>query len=195
MRLFIGIELPDALKSSAAAAANRVRERVARDAPAAQVRWVAPFNLHITIWFLGEVREPRVEALAASLKEPLDARPFTLRVGGAGAFPPSGAPRAIWLGLVAGREGLVAIHDRLRPRLTPLGFEPETRPFSPHLTIARVKDARPGDGATMRRALWEATDDVGECEVVSATLFASRPTPTGSQYEAMLRVTLSASHL
>ena len=190
MRLFIGIELPDALKSSAAAAANRVRERVARAAPGAQVRWVAPSNLHITIWFLGEVREPRVEALAASLKEPLDTRPFTLRVGGAGAFPPSGPPRAIWLGLVAGREGLVAVHYQLRPRLMPLGFEPEKRQYSPHLTIARVKDVRPPDAAAMRRALRENDDDVGECEVLSATLFVSRPTRTGSQYEGQLPIVL-----
>ena len=188
MRLFIGIELPDDLKSSAAAAATRVRERIAHAAPGAQVRWVTPANLHITIWFLGEVREPRVEALTASLKEPLDARPFTLRVGGAGAFPSSGAPRAIWLGLVAGREGLLAVHEALGPRLMPLGFEPESRQFSPHLTIARVKDVRPPDAAAMRRALREATDEVGECEVLSATLFTSRPASTGSQYDALLPI-------
>ena len=162
------------------------------------MRWVTPANLHITIWFLGEVREPRVEALTASLKEPLDARPFTLRVGGAGAFPSSGAPRAIWLGLVAGREGLLAVHEALGPRLMPLGFEPESRQFSPHLTIARVKDVRPPDAAAMRRALREATDEVGECEVLSATLFTSRPASTGSQYNALLPNTnrpLVSSHV
>ena len=181
MRLFIGIELPDDLKSRAAASASRVREHVAAAAPDAQVRWVVPANLHITIRFLGDVREPRVEALIAALKEPLDVRPFTMRVGGAGAFPPSGAPRAIWLGIVAGREGLVAIHDRLRSRLVPLGFEPEGREYNPHLTIARVKDVRPPGRTAMRRALREGTDDIGGCEVASATLFASRLTPRGSE--------------
>jgi len=190
MRLFIGIELPDSLKSSAAAAAARVRERVAGAAPSAQVRWVEPGNLHISIWFLGEVREPRVEALVAALKAPLDVRPFTLRVGGAGAFPPSGPPRAIWLGIVAGREGLVAIHDRLRSRLMPLGFEPESREYSPHLTIARVKEVRPPDRTAMRRALREGQDEVGGCEVVSATLLASRLTPSGSQYAVLLPILL-----
>ncbi len=191
MRLFIGIELPDALKTSAAAAANRVREHIARDAPGAQIRWVPPGNLHITIWFLGEVKDPRVEALVASMKEPLETRSFTLRVAGAGAFPQSGAPRAIWLGLVAGREGLVSIHDELRPRLLPLGFEPEKRPYSPHLTIARVKDIRPSHAAVLRKVLRDADDDVGECQVASATLFASRPTPAGSEYEALGRVPLA----
>ena len=99
MRLFIGIELPDVLKNTVAAVASRVREDIARAAPEAQIRWVPPANLHITVWFLGEVREPRVEPLVASLTPPLDARSFTLRIGEGGAFPQSGAPRAIWLGL------------------------------------------------------------------------------------------------
>ena len=79
MRLFIGIELPDVLRNSVAAVASRVREEITRGAPDAQVRWVPPANLHITVWFLGEVREPRVEPLVASLTPPLDARSFTLR--------------------------------------------------------------------------------------------------------------------
>lgn len=155
------------------------------------MRWVPPGNLHITIWFLGEVNEPRVEALVTSMKEPLETQSFTLRVAGAGAFPQSGAPRAIWLGLVAGREGLVSIHDQLRPRLLPLGFEPEKRPFSPHLTIARVKDIRPSHTPVLRKVLRDVDDDVGECQVASATLFRSRPTPTGSEYEALGRVPLA----
>jgi RNA 2',3'-cyclic 3'-phosphodiesterase len=191
MRLFIGIELSDALRSSAAAATNRVRERIASAAPAAQIRWLPPANLHVTIWFLGEVREPRAEALAASLKQPLSARPFTLRVGGAGAFPPSGAPRAIWLGLAAGRDDLVAIYDELGVRLSPLGFAPEKRPYSPHVTIARVKDVRPADAAALRRLLRDTGEDVGQCGIASVTLFASRPTPTGSTYEAIRRVILA----
>jgi RNA 2',3'-cyclic 3'-phosphodiesterase len=191
MRLFIGIELPDALKSSAAAAAHRIREHIARDAPGAQIRWVPAGNLHVTIWFLGEVSEPRVEAVLGSMKEPLQTRSFTLRVAGAGAFPQSGAPRAVWLGLVDGREGLLSVHDQLRPRLLPLGFEPEKRPFSPHLTIARVKDIRPSDTAALRQVLRDADDGVGECQVASATIFRSRPTPTGSQYEALSRVLLT----
>lgn len=191
MRLFIGIELPESVKTAAARVGERLRIRIARDAPGAALRWTPPANLHITIWFLGEVPEPRVEALAASLKEPLEARPFTLRVAGAGAFPQSGPPRAIWLGLVAGAEELIAVHDELRPRLMPLGFEPETRPFSPHLTIARVKEVRSPGAAAVRRVLREATGDVGTCEVRSATLFASRATQTGSQYEALLQLPLA----
>jgi 2'-5' RNA ligase len=192
MRLFIGIELPDVLRDNVSAVASRVREDIVRATPDAQIRWVPPAHLHITVWFLGEVREPRVESLVASLTPPLDTRSFTLRVGGGGAFPRAGAPRAIWLGLMDGREGLIAVHEQLRGRLVPLGFAPEARPYSPHLTIARVKDARPPDGRAMRDLLGEVAADVGECEVRFATLFVSRPTRTGAQYEPLCRVQLAS---
>jgi len=192
MRLFIGIELPDVLRNSVAAIASRVREDIAYAAPDAQVRWVPPANLHITVWFLGEVREPRVEPLVASLTPPLDARSFTLRIGGGGAFPQSGPPRAIWLGLASGREGLITVHEQLRGRLMPLGFAPEARPYSPHLTIARVKDVRPRDARTMRGLLGDVAGDVGQCDVQRATLFVSRPTRTGADYEPLCRIHLAS---
>ena len=191
MRLFIGIELPDVLKNTVAAVVSRVREDIARAAPEAQIRWVPPANLHITVWFLGEVREPRVEPLVASLTPPLDARSFTLRIGEGGAFPQSGAPRAIWLGLLSGREELVAVHEQLRGRLVPIGFAPEARPYSPHLTIARVKEVRPQDARVIRGLLGEVATDVGGCEVQCATLFVSRPTRTGANYEPLSRVQLA----
>jgi RNA 2',3'-cyclic 3'-phosphodiesterase len=192
MRLFIGIELPDVLRDNVSAVASRVREDIVRATPDAQIRWVPPANLHITVWFLGEVREPRVESLVASLTPPLDTRSFTLRVGGGGAFPRTGAPRAIWLGLMDGRVGLIAVHEQLRGRLVPLGFDPGARPYSPHLTIARVKDVRPRDARAMRDLLREVAADVGECEVRFATVFVSRPTRTGAQYEPLCRVQLAS---
>ena len=72
----------------------------------------------------------------------------------------------------------------------PLGFQPESRQYSPHLTIARVKDVQPPDRTAMRRALREGQDEVGECEVASATLFASRLTPSGSRYEGLSPILL-----
>ena len=145
MRLFIGIELPDVLRNSVAAVASRVREDIARAAPDAQVRWVPPSNLHITVWFLGEVREPRVEPLVAALTPPLDARSFTLRIGGGGAFPPTGAPRAIWLGLASGREGL---DRRARATARPTGAAwlrtrgPAVFPAPDHRAGQRCSSAR-----------------------------------------------------
>ena len=75
--------------------------------------------------------------------------------------------------------------------LAPLGFEPETRQFSPHLTIARVKEVRPTDRSAVRHALRVDPGKIGGCEVVTATLFVSRPTSIGSQYEVLLPILLN----
>ena len=190
MRLFVGVELSDGVRGRAADAATHLRREAERTIPKTVLRWVDSANLHITVWFLGEVRDPRDQTVVAALEEPLRVRPFTMHVKGAGAFPRSGPPRAIWLGLEAGREGLLAIHDALRQRVAPLGFEPEKRPYAPHLTIARVKDVRPRDSSTLRRMVDKALDDAGACKIRHATLFRSRTLPTGSHYEALVRTPL-----
>jgi len=190
MRLFLGIELPHDVRRAAASAAERLRDSIRHIAPKSVVRWVPAENLHITIWFFGDVREPDVDALVVALKESLAVPAFPLQISGAGAFPPSGVPRAFWLGLAAGREGLQSVHGRLRDRLAPLGFEAEKRPFSPHLTVARVKDAHRSDVPALHRILREARVDARVCQVAHATLFRSRTLPDGSQYEALLRVPL-----
>jgi 2'-5' RNA ligase len=190
MRLFIGIELPDNVRAAAANAAARFRDRLSREAPGIRLRWVEPDNLHITLWFLGEMSEPTAEALVTALEKPLGAGAVTLRIAGAGAFPEHGPPRALWLGLTSGRDGLLTIHDRLTQTLKPLGYEPEKRPFAPHLTMARVKDARRSDVAALRRILRDFTSEVGQSDVRHVTLFRSRLSPKGSQYECVLRVPL-----
>ena len=70
MRLFIGVELPEAVKESAAEQLRDVQERVRRAAPAAAIRWVEPANLHVTLWFIGEVEDARAAALTAALQPP-----------------------------------------------------------------------------------------------------------------------------
>jgi 2'-5' RNA ligase len=156
--------------------------------PRASLRWVPRDNLHVTVWFLGEVREP--EALVATLRAPIGIRPFTMHVAGAGLFPPTGAPRVVWLGLPAGRDGLLATYDALRPRLARHGFEPEKRPYNPHLTVARVKDISRPDAAKVRAMLGDSRDSAGGCRVEAVTLFKSRTSPHGAEYERLFRVPL-----
>ena len=190
MRLFLGIDLPDAVTHAAATITDRLRTRIEREVPQARLRWVPADNLHVTVWFLGEVRDPAADALVAALKRGLEVPSFELHVAGSGAFPPSGAPKVLWLGLPSGREGLIAIHDRLRPVLEPLGFTPEERSYNPHLTIARVKDVSRPDAATVRRILAETAADAERFRVDAVTLFRSRTSPHGAQYERLLRVPL-----
>jgi 2'-5' RNA ligase len=190
MRLFIGVELSDSMREGAMAIASDLREHFARLAPSAVLRWVAGPHLHITLWFLGEVDDARASAIRESLSVPLTTPSFELHATGAGMFPPSGPPRALWVGLTQGASSLVALYTELTPRLVRLGFEPERRPYSPHLTIARFKDITRTDIAAARRVAAQCTADAGTCRIEAMTLFRSRLSPKGAQYEPLLRVPL-----
>jgi len=190
MRLFLGIDLPDSVARAAAAIADDLRSRIAKAAPRTVLRWVPVENLHVTVWFLGEVRDAEAAALVEALRPALGLATFPLRVAGAGLFPRSGAPRVVWLSLADGRRELIAVYDRLRPRLGARGFVPEKRPYDPHLTIARVKDVPRQESAAVRGILEETRADAGQCRVDSVTLFRSRTSPHGAQYERLWRVPL-----
>jgi len=190
MRLFVGVELTEPMRHTIALAVDDVRRRVAEIAPRAVLRWIAPDDLHITLWFLGEVVDERGKEISTALHVPFKTPRFRLGIGGTGAFPQSGPPRALWLGVVRGRESLLSVYGELTNRLMPLGYEPDPRAYSPHLTIARVKAVRRQDVARIRRLLADGQPDLGECAVEAVTLFRSSPSPTGSHYDRLMRVRL-----
>jgi 2'-5' RNA ligase len=190
MRLFLGIELVSELKRAAASVAKAAQSTLGNAAPRAPIRWVDPENLHITTWFLGEVDDERAKGLQAVIASPFSTPRFTLRLDGVGAFPPAGRPRVIWMGISRGTESLVALYQELAARLPAIGFEAERRAYAPHLTLARVKDIRAADAAAVRRALGSVRFTATDGEVEHLTLFRSRLSPKGSQYEALLRVPL-----
>jgi 2'-5' RNA ligase len=91
---------------------------------------------------------------------------------------------------VRDRDGLGAIHDEMNRRLLPFGFEPESRPFSAHLTLARVKDAPRGSGRAVRDALAGRDVSAPPVRVTAATLFQSHLSPHGPRYEAVADIPL-----
>lgn len=136
MRLFIGLPLPPAYQEGLA----RLRQAMA-PLLASRLAWTRPGNWHLTLKFLGEVDDVQLPAVATALAG-LAWEPFALRAGGAGAFPNDQRPRVLWLGLTQGAEACARLAAAVEGSLTPLGFSPETREFRPHLTIARVQDAK-----------------------------------------------------
>jgi RNA 2',3'-cyclic 3'-phosphodiesterase len=187
-RLFIGLELDAAVRTAAASASEALRRRLGRDVDA---RWIPPENLHVTLWFIGEVDDLRAGRIIEAVDTPFETAAFDLAIRGAGAFPPSGAPRVFWLGVGNGTESVSRLHREVAARLTPLGFEPEPRPYSAHLTIARVKEARRSGGhAALRSVLRESEYDAGSCRIHAVTVFRSHLSPKGAAYEALLRVPL-----
>lgn len=188
MRLFIGVELDDHVKEAAAAIGESLRREIGQRVDA---RWVSADNLHITLWFLGEVDESRVESTIGALNRPFDQVAFDVEISGLGAFPPSGPPRVLWLGVSAGSGSLARVHAELTTRLEPIGYEPERRAYSAHLTIARVKNISRGVSAReIRSVLQGRPARAGRCRIEAATVFRSRVSSKGATYEALQRVRL-----
>jgi 2'-5' RNA ligase len=188
VRIFIGVELDDAVRDSAAAIANSLRRHLGRRVDA---RWIPASNLHITLWFIGNVADDRTGEILRGMDRPFTIPVFDAHIAGLGAFPPSGAPRVFWLGVQSGAEQLAGLHAGLSARLLPLGFEPERRAYSAHLTIARVKAVRGGTAdADLRASLRVVAADAGTCRITAVTVFRSHLSPKGATYEALLRVPL-----
>jgi 2'-5' RNA ligase len=191
VRLFVGIELDDAVTAAAADAALELKSRLRALSPGFSARWIDRANLHITLWFIGEVVDERAAAMTGALRSPFDVAPFRLELGGCGAFPPAGAPRILWIGTTGGADPMRELHGRIESRLVPLGFEAERRLYTPHLTIARVKDPGRATGRAVREAIATVPGVCGESAVTAVTLFRSRLSPRGAVYEPLLRVPLT----
>jgi 2'-5' RNA ligase len=138
LRSFIAIALADPARSAVEAYLAQLRQAIGG------VAWTPPENLHLTLKFLGDVMPARLESLAVRVAEIAAAQtPFALTVAGVGAFPSVRRPRVLWIGVAAPAVGpLAAAIDRA---CAAEGFVPEARPFHPHLTLGRVRQARRAD--------------------------------------------------
>jgi 2'-5' RNA ligase len=191
VRLFVAAEPSATVKAAAAAAAGRLKQRLDAAGAGHGLRWVPEENLHLTVWFLGEVSEPRAAAVLDTLRAPLVVPAFDLHLAGCGAFPPSGPPRVLWIGVTGGIDELARAHEEIGQRLAPWGFPPEGRAYSAHLTIARIKEPAHGRArAVLRAALLEEEADAGQCRIEALTVFRSRTAPSGAVYDQLLRVPL-----
>ena len=189
MRLFTAIELGYVVCARAGALVDTLRRRAAQSAPNAKVTWVAPQRMHLTLRFIGEVDDVRAESIVAALRPPMELTPFDVRWEGLGAFPSRGAPRVLWVAAAGGIEHLRDAERMVSDRLASLGIAREERPYSPHLTLARVREP-----AGLRTgALFDGVDGaLGETHVNAITLFRSHLSPKGPTYVAMERTALAA---
>jgi len=144
-------------------------------------RWVAPESIHITLKFLGEVREQGLDEIHEGLAG-LSWKPFTVRVHGIGFFPGTRSPRVLWAGMEAPTmEGLA---EQLDTRMERLGFEKERRKFRPHITLARARDTRMDSSLVTAGSQFEE-HEFGSFLVDRIFLFKSNLKPTGAVYEKL----------
>jgi 2'-5' RNA ligase len=161
----------------------------ALDGTSADLKLVDPENIHITLKFLGDIDEDLVDSITASMQRAVAGiKPFTLKFSGLGAFPNQNYIKVIWIGL-DNTENLEVIAKRLDSDLKTLGFRPEKRGFSAHLTVARVKSRRGKD------ELWKLisqykTSEFGEIEVGTIRLKKSDLTPKGPIYTTIKEIKL-----
>ncbi len=137
MRAFLGI----ALSNEVRAFLERVQEQLA--ASRADVKWVEPAHLHVTLKFLGEISETQRQMLEALLDRVAAGQaPFMAGLGDLGAFPSFDAPRVIWTGLTEGREQVIHIAERIEQDGSAIPLRREERPYTPHITLGRVRSSR-----------------------------------------------------
>jgi RNA 2',3'-cyclic 3'-phosphodiesterase len=162
--------------------------------PFSGIRWVASHQHHFTLKFLGGIEAELLAAARAALEGAArDLAPFDLELAGLGAFPSQGPPRIVWVGCGAGRESLVAGAAAIEESFAAAGFPREPRPFSPHLTIGRVKDPRSIPSRPFREALArEEAARFGTVEARELVLFRSDLSPAGPAYTPLARVLLAA---
>src|SRR5437867_1225987 len=171
MRLFVAVELDEPMRAAAAEAAHTLERRLH---DSLRPKWVPAENMHLTVRFIGHVADDRVPPVLDAIGPPLAIGSFEVALGECGLFPPHGPPRVLWIGLNQGLPSLQAMHEEFNRRLLPLGFEAETRPFSAHLTLARVKDAPGGSGAAAREAIRVVRVTPARCRVSEAVVLESR---------------------
>jgi len=149
----------------------------------ADLKLVAPQNIHITVRFLGNITPAIVEKIFEEMKK-VQFAPFNVEINGLGAFPDLRYSRVVWAGITQGGDQLKNVFSQLEPRLRGLGFTPDHKGFSPHLTIARVKSGR--NKAQLAAFITKnANYDFGAIKAKCLRLKKSALTPKGPIYSIL----------
>jgi 2'-5' RNA ligase len=174
MRLFVALDIPDAVRRA-------LRELMARLKPECEgARWVRPEGMHITLKFLGEVEEAKLDSIRAALSSIRCGQAVESHFRGIGFFPNEFHPRVVWCGIEASSNlpQLAASVDRA---LQPFGFSPESHPFTPHLTLARFNSHK-GLDTLVRAANNLKSYDFGSARSSEFHLYQSVLKPSGAEY-------------
>lgn len=182
MRTFIAIELPEEIKDTLA----RLQEQL--KSSGANVKWAAPQNIHLTLKFLGEIDENKLDGVKQVIDEAVaDKTSFQARISSLGAFPKIDFPRIIWVGIDLGDKETKSIAKDLEDGLTKINIPKEDRPFSSHVTLGRVRSNL--NRERLVKGLKEAQGKFGEksleFSVTKIILFKSTLTPKGPVYEIL----------
>jgi len=188
IRTFIAIQLPTSIHDQLSVVLDQINQP-----PVPGVRWVPPHNIHLTLRFLGDVSPTSLKSLAGAIHgEASRHKPFEITVEGLGAFPSKQRPRVIWVGITA-PGALARLQHGIENEANHLGYPPEERPFSAHLTVGRVSShAAPAEIQQVSQRLEQINPGkLGSFTVDSVKIFKSDLNPSGSIYTVLYSLPLS----
>jgi 2'-5' RNA ligase len=189
MRAFVAVDIGAEARRAVCDLRHRLEAALARGA----VRWTKPDQLHLTLWFLGELPGEQLPALCQALSSALNgATRFRLHLAGLGAFPTPRSPRVVWVGLAGHLPQLLDVQRRVAQAAGPFGERQEAHPFHPHLTLGRVN--RPDAAVGRAFADWMAgSPPTGSCdwEVEAVRLIQSVLRPAGPEHTELARFELA----
>jgi len=187
LRTFIAINVPPAVLDTIARIQNRFKSL------GLHASWVKPGNIHLTLKFLGDTDPDRIPGIQITLTETLASLArFQLSLDSVGVFPDTNNPRVLWLGLKDREGALETLQTGIEKALEQIGFPREQRPFSPHVTLARIKSPKGKKelkselDALNRQGITPHPFDVGEIQ-----LYESQLTPKGSIYTVLANFKLN----
>ena len=172
IRAFIAVELPPTVKQELAQVADGLAARI----PEGSVRWVVSDLIHMTLCFLGQTAVSDLKAITQIMDNAVQKQsPLKLHLHGTGCFPNAYRPRVIWAGLAGQVPELVAVKHELDAGLEPLGWEMEKRPFTPHLTLGRVKYAGKLRGVSLEIEMEEVVVGITAVHLIESQLTKQGP--------------------
>ena len=188
IRSFIAIELPEEVKTGL----HRLQAEL--NLPQHTfIKCVAPEGIHLTLKFLGNISPQKVAEITGVMEQASQGiSPFQLQITEVGAFPNMRQPRVLWVGIKGELDKLIGWQKRIDNGLAPLGFAKETRPFTPHLTLARVREGcSPGDRRSLGELVMKTPVKLNySLEVNSLNLMKSQLLPGGAVYSRLAQVKL-----
>lgn len=185
IRTFVAIKLTPEIISNI----GGVQEELKRSG--AEVKWVKPESIHLTLKFLGHITPEELEKVKITTRETMKPfAPFEMSVASLGAFPKMNYPRVIWMGIDKGKEELKRIAFSIEENLAKIGFDREKREFSPHLTLGRVKSSKGREGLVEAFTKLKASN-LGSIRVNRISIMESKLRPGGPIYAALEEIALS----
>jgi 2'-5' RNA ligase len=197
IRAFLAVELHETLRGHLARLQTDLKQRLSPKLPR-QVRlsWVQPGSIHLTLKFLGDIDEAMVQPMREAIERTLHGHePVSIPLERIGSFPHLHQPRVLWIGPSEEWERspdharLIALHQAVEASTVSLSFAPDTRPLSPHLTLARIKEgARQVGQALAQTGVTDRPCPLGALPVESIALMKSDLKPTGSVYTKLWEI-------